>query len=120
MRRCEVPACDPPDPADRVYEPDWLRFTTPYRSDAGVPRSCERYAAVAAAVNGTRCAPDGFDDGNATERCLDGWVFESRENTIGTEVRTRSAVYNVAIFSFHLWWRPGRLPSRVHLEREIL
>lgn len=85
--RCEIPGCDSSNPADRVYEPDWLPFTTPYKRDTGLPYPCKRYAMKAYPVNGTRCAPDEFDK-NTVERCYGHWVFEDRENTVGTEVCT--------------------------------
>jgi len=86
-RRCVIPDCDAPDPAGRVYEPDWLRFTTPYKEDTGLPRKCQRYAARTSPGNRTRCAPQGFD-GNAMIPCDGHWVFEDPENTVGTEVST--------------------------------
>lgn len=89
--RCEIPDCDSPDPAARTYQPDWLRFTTPYRDDTGLPKKCERYVSVG---NGSRCELDKFadddDGGNATERCGGPWVFEDAENTVGTEVRNHT------------------------------
>ncbi|XP_025421099.1 solute carrier family 22 member 21-like isoform X2 [Sipha flava] len=83
--RCEIPECDPLAQAERTYQPDWLRYTTPFREDTGLPKKCLRYATVTdRSGNGTQCAPDIFD-GQVTEHCGDQWVFENYENTIGTE-----------------------------------
>lgn len=96
VRRCEVPECDPADPAQRIYEPEWLKFTTPYKDDdTAMPRKCERYAAAAAVLpsspdqsNGTaQCSSKRFTN-NKTMECRDRWVFEDSEVTIGTEVTT--------------------------------
>lgn len=85
--RCVIPECDPSEPAERIYEPDWLKFTTPHRHDSGLPRKCQRYAVVMEDVGGqARCSPDKFDR-NTTQWCRGSWVFEDAENTIGTEVR---------------------------------
>lgn len=82
--RCEIPGCDSPDTTEKIYEPDWLRFTTPYRPDTGRPQKCQRYARVS--VNGTgRCEPSEFNK-TAWESCRDRWVFEDNKVTIGTEV----------------------------------
>lgn len=95
-----MPGCDAPDPAKRIYEPDWLQFTTPYREDTGQPRKCQRYGVTAELtvnllmaaehqrlVNDTpQCTVNEFDR-NTTAWC-NGWVFENPENTIGTEVPT--------------------------------
>lgn len=86
--RCVIPECDPSEPAKRIYEPDWLEFTTPHRHDSGTPEKCQRYNVARDVGGGGRagCSPDGFDR-NATQWCRDDWVFEDPENTIGTEVR---------------------------------
>lgn len=90
--RCKIPECDGPDPAGQVYEPEWLRFTIPYKHDTDTPRKCQRYALLSAPMNGTKCASSEFD-ANTTELCDNGWVFEDRENTIGTEVRIYLIIY---------------------------
>lgn len=82
-----IPECDVPNVVERIYDPDWLRFTTPYRDDIRSPRKCQRYAVKTHQGNRTRCVLSEFD-GNRTELCHDGWVFENPENTIGTEVRS--------------------------------
>jgi len=81
--RCAILGCDSPDLAERTYEPEWLRFTTPYREDTGLPRKCQRYSRNPA--NSSGCGQSDFNR-NTMELCHDGWVFEDNENTIGTEV----------------------------------
>lgn len=83
--RCKIPECDGPNPAEHIYEPEWLRFTIPYRDDTHTPRKCQRYALLSASKNGTKCVSSEFDV-NTMEWCDNGWVFEDQENTIGTEV----------------------------------
>ncbi|VVC31714.1 Hypothetical protein CINCED_3A024130 [Cinara cedri] len=83
--RCEIPECDSLDRAKWIYEPDWLRFTTPYRSDTGKPQKCQRFARNhSSGTNTNLCERSEFDE-TATESCRDRWVFEDYENTIGTE-----------------------------------
>ncbi|XP_027842262.1 solute carrier family 22 member 21-like [Aphis gossypii] len=81
--RCKIPECDK---EESTYEPEWLRFTMPYKNDTNQPRKCQRYAALSGPlVNGTRCSSDGFNV-SVVEWCYDnGWVFEDFEETIGTE-----------------------------------
>lgn len=88
--RCGIPECDPVNPAEQIYEPNWLQFTTPYKGDMERPQKCQRYAALTGSklVNGmqSRCEASYFDK-NKTEHCSN-WVFDDYENTIGTEVST--------------------------------
>ncbi|XP_025207592.1 solute carrier family 22 member 5-like [Melanaphis sacchari] len=80
--RCTIPGCDSQNPAERIYEPEWLRFTTPYRENTGLPHKCKRYSRNPA--NSSQCLQNVFDN-NTIELCHDGWVFEDNENTIGNE-----------------------------------
>ncbi|KAL4107873.1 hypothetical protein QTP88_018153 [Uroleucon formosanum] len=83
--RCEIPECDSLKPKERTFEPEWLRFTMPYRNETNQPRKCLRYAALSGPlINGARCSSDRFNK-SETEWCQGSWVFEDFENTIGTE-----------------------------------
>ncbi|VVC31716.1 Hypothetical protein CINCED_3A018320 [Cinara cedri] len=84
--RCVIPECDPVNPTDRTYEPDWLRFTTPYKADTELPNKCKRYALRRTGNNGTLCAPEEFDR-SEIDKCWGNWVFEEPVNTIGTEFK---------------------------------
>lgn len=86
-----IPECDVPNVEERIYDPDWLRFTTPYRNDIDRPRQCLRYAVKKILGNHTRCEPSEFDV-NKTQSCHEEWVFENPTDTIGTEVRVVSVI----------------------------
>lgn len=101
--RCVIPECDAIDPNKQIYEPEWLRFTTPYREESERPMKCQRYDVSASSVYGSQCAPNKFDR-NKTVWCHGNWVFEDTEKTIGTEVRIPTS-------DGHIWISWIILPS---------
>lgn len=84
--RCEVPGCDNPNPANQIYSPEWLRFTTPHRQETGQPLKCKRYTRKLSLGNSSSQCVSGEFDQDVEEWCDGNWVFENRENTVGTEV----------------------------------
>ncbi|XP_050537515.1 solute carrier family 22 member 21-like isoform X2 [Daktulosphaira vitifoliae] len=86
--RCQVPGCDDTSgQTELVYEPEWLKYTTPYREQNSHPYKCRRYSRVSYEneTEGNQCIPSNYDQ-NSMESCRNGnWVFQDYENTIGTE-----------------------------------
>lgn len=84
--RCEIPQCDT---IDSTYNPDWLRYTIPFRKDSNEPQKCLKYRFVQK-INETddftndTCVPSDFDI-NSQEKC-NKWVFGETERTIVNDV----------------------------------